>query len=81
MAELQERYRCIENARESIHDDTAFRRKSALVSQVIERIVCRFEATGGTGTQPRTKLESVEIVPRVGDRRRFYPDGIMQATG
>lgn len=80
-SEFRQRLSSIDEARDSIHSDTAFRRKAALVSQVIEKVVCRFKATGGTGKQPRTSLESVEIVPRVGDARRFYPDGIMRGKG
>jgi DNA invertase Pin-like site-specific DNA recombinase len=79
--ELKRRRTAIDHARQCLTDDSSFRRKRELVSQVIDRIDCHFEATKGTGRQPRSRLVLVEIIPVSGDVSRIYPDGNKPAKG
>ena len=79
--ELQARKQAIEAARKSIHSDTAHRRKSELVRQVIDQVVCHFRETDGRGNQPRSVLDRVEIIPVTGDQTTFYPNGTSPVKG
>ena len=73
--ELEQRQRAIEKARETISGDASYRRKSALVASVIEKVICYFQATGGKGRQARSQLVKVEITPQQGNSVSVYPDG------
>lgn len=74
--ELERRKNAIQEAREAIGEDSSYRRKTALVKQVISKIICHFRDTDGKGNQPRTELVKVEVLPVEGDVWTCYPDGI-----
>jgi DNA invertase Pin-like site-specific DNA recombinase len=79
--EMTERKAAIQSARKAIRNDSAYRRKTELVSRVIDRIVCHFRDTDGRGNKPRSKLTKVAIFPVGGDSATFYPNGITPAKG
>jgi DNA invertase Pin-like site-specific DNA recombinase len=79
--ELENRQAALERARETIAGDATYRRKAALVSEVIKKVVCTFRPLEGQGTQPRSELVRVEVFPREGNAATMYPDGNKPGPG
>jgi DNA invertase Pin-like site-specific DNA recombinase len=80
IAQIVKRRRVIEQLRKQVACDAESRRKAELLGQVVERIVCNFRYTGSPN-RAKSKLESVEIIPRNGDAVRCFPDGNTPGPG
>ena len=62
--------------------DSNFRRRAEALRGVVDRIVCHFKVNDTKASnQPKSLLESVEILPLIGQPLICYPNGITVATG
>lgn len=60
--------------------DSNLRRKAEALNGVVDRIVCRFKINDvKASNRPKSLLETVEIIPRIGESRICYPNGITVA--
>jgi len=75
IGDLATRKQAIDQIRKSVGNEAAFRRKAALLGQVVDRIVCHFRYSPGKNNRAKSYLDVVQIFPIESDPVKCFPDG------